>query len=240
MKKFFAFLLALALMLTSCISAVACTEYCGTDWDSWYDWDEEDDEPTNDELRNAALGIINQRNGDIRGLTARVIHAGNLRQSYSGNSRKLATAYRGDEFTILGYKSTGPLSLWLQVQSPIYGTGWILASMVEIDCGIISDWYTPAPTGGSRPTPTPGNQGLGGFDPTVYINMCCEITVSSARARAGAGTNYPIVEYVGKGREFTIGNACYGTDGKIWFQIVEDGNVCWISSGVAEVEGYAW
>jgi hypothetical protein len=45
-----------------------------------------------------------------------------------------------------------------------------------------------------------------------------------------------VVEYVFCGERFTILNTDVATNGKTWYQIRKDGNLCWISSGICTVE----
>ncbi len=235
MNKVLVLLLAVLLAFSFTFTAFACTEYCGDEW--WYD-DDDDNDPTNEELRNAAFRVITEHNGNISGMTARVVHAGNIRQSYTSSSRLLGTAFRDEEFTILGYQYNSPTSLWLQIQY-LYSSAWIAASLVEIDCsGVVqptspATWPTQAPV-------TPPSTGVSCSCHSYCVGMRCRITVSSARARVKAGTAYPIVEYVGRNKEYTILDVTHASDGTLWYQIMDDNKLCWISSGVATIEGYSY
>lgn len=176
-----------------------------------------DNKLTQEELQAKAIQRINKDGNTIIGKQAIVQHVGNLR--YEAN--KYADSYRAvaeeESFEILSYTFVNG-NVWLEVRCG-NSSAWISASLVEIS-----------------------GEGAGGtgseeIDRT-YIGMRCRITVSSGRARMGIGTDYPIVEYVGYNDEFTILDIGYANDGTLWFQIRKDGNRCWISSGIATVEGY--
>lgn len=105
---------------------------------------------------------------------------------------------------------------------------WI--SMNDLDC---SDVYIPDTYSGAS-TSTSGK-----YNSTVAISPVghtARIGASSGNARSGAGTEYPIVEYVFCGERFTILDSEVATNGKTWYQIKKDGVLCWISSGICTVD----
>ncbi len=92
--------------------------------------------------------------------------------------------------------------------------------------------YSDAYSGAS--TSTSGN-----YNSTVNIypvGHTARIGASSGNARSGAGTEYPIVEYVFGGERFTILDSAVASNGKTWYQIKKDGVLCWISSGICTVD----
>lgn len=212
MKKLLSFLLALCLLLSCSISALACTEWCGG---PFFDTGT----PTEEELALEAIQRINKDGDSIIGKRAVVQHYGNIRIEPSKYASILGKSVQGDEYLIVGYQIVNN-AVWLHI---VYGNdlAWISASLAEIS-----------------------GEGAGGTGyPEIdirYIGMRCRITVNSGRARLGAGSAYPIVEYVGYNDEFAILNVDYANDGTLWFQIMKDGNRCWISSGIAKVEGYSY
>lgn len=79
----------------------------------------------------------------------------------------------------------------------------------------------------------------GNYNSTVNISPVghtVRIGASSGNARSGAGTEYPIVEYVFCGERFTILDSATAFNGKTWYQIKKDGVLCWISSGICTVD----
>lgn len=91
---------------------------------------------------------------------------------------------------------------------------------------------TDAASGAS--TSTSGN-----YNSTVAISPVghtARIGASSGNARSGAGTEYPIVEYVFCGERFTILDSDVASNGKTWYKIKKDGVLCWISSGICTVD----
>lgn len=73
-------------------------------------------------------------------------------------------------------------------------------------------------------------------DYTWPVGQTCRIISVSANARSGAGTQYSIVEYVFRGERFEILDTDKASNGKTWYKIKKDGTICWISSGVTDVE----
>ena len=70
------------------------------------------------------------------------------------------------------------------------------------------------------------------------VGSTCRVISSIANARAGAGTSYDVVEYVYEGNAFTILDYQKGNTEKDWYKINVNGKICWISSGLVEVDGY--
>lgn len=82
-----------------------------------------------------------------------------------------------------------------------------------------------------------GSESPGEPSCAVYpIGETCCIRAESGNARCGAGTAYAIVEYVFRGERFTILDTAVAANGRTWYMIRKDGNVCWVSSGICTVE----
>ncbi|MBQ7848265.1 MAG: SH3 domain-containing protein [Clostridia bacterium] len=70
-----------------------------------------------------------------------------------------------------------------------------------------------------------------------YPTGCrCTVIAESARARAGAGTEFDVVGYVYAGEKYTILSVATASNGRPWYQVKADDVVCWISSGVTELD----
>lgn len=167
--------------------------------------------PTEEELALEAVQRINKDGDSIIGKRAVVQHYGNIRIEPGKYELIVGKSVQGDEYLIVGYQIVDGAA-WLRV---IYGDdiAWISASLVEISGG------------GDKP----------GRD---QIGMRCRVIVNSGRARMRADVSSPIIEYVGYNEEFRINDVALAPDGTTWFQITKDGHLCWISSGIVEVEGY--
>ena len=176
-----------------------------------------DNTPTQDELQAEAIQRINKDGDKIIGMQAIVKHAGNLRceaSKYADSFRKVAEE---ESFEIQSYTFVNG-NAWLKVRCG-NSSAWISASLVEIS---------------GKGDDSTGNPGVD----QQYIGMRCRVIVNSGRARMGAGTEYPIIEYIGYNDEFRINDVGYASDGTLWFQIMKDGNRCWVSSTLVAVEGY--
>ena len=165
--------------------------------------------PTSEELQMEAIQLINQMGDQIIGRRAKILYAGNVRAYANRNSTVIGSVYIDEEYEVLSYDFGASNSVWLQIKHQ-NRDGWISASLVRIS---------------DAPGRNPWDE--------WYIGQTCRITTSSGRARLAAGTDYPIVEYVGRNEEYTVLDIDYASDGTLWFQIMKDGNLCWISSGIA-------
>ena len=212
MKRTIASLLALMLILACCVTASACTEWCGV-IGPYFDTEVHSME----ELQIEAAQRINQDGDTIIGKRAIVQHYGNVRVEPNQYADSYGIVNHEDEYLITGYTFVEG-KVWLHV---VYGNtlGWISASLVKISGT------------GDDTTDDPGLD-------RNYIGMRCRVIVNSGRARMGAGTEYPIIEYIGYNDEFRINDVGYASDGTLWFQIMKDGNRCWVSSTLVAVEGY--
>lgn len=104
--------------------------------------------------------------------------------------------------------------LWIEVAENIdiqHPIGWIHAGSIAIEQGAIAQ-----------------------YDTASYVGLHVTVIVSSGRIRSGAG-NYPVVGYVHKGDKYTVYEAAYGTDGKIWFRI-HPSQQQWISAGLTGIK----
>lgn len=163
--------------------------------------------PTPEQLQTAAIQLINKHGDEIIGRNVKILYAGNVRAKASQYSADIGSVFVDEEYEIISYAFGSSTNIWLEIKYR-NSYGWISASLVQM----------PSITGG-------GGKWL--------IGLPCRITTSSGRARLKAGTEYPIVEYVGYNEEYTILDIDYASDGNLWFQIQKDGNLCWISSGIA-------
>lgn len=78
----------------------------------------------------------------------------------------------------------------------------------------------------------------GYYNTTVEISpvgQTCRIVSTSANARSGAGTQYSIIQYVFRGERYVILDTAVASNGKTWFKIEKDRTICWISSGVTDM-----
>ncbi len=206
MKKFATLMLALVMLLSIGVSAQACTEWCGY-IGPYFDTDI----PTEDELQLEALQRINADGNKIIGKYANVVHYGNVRSEPNKYSFVVGKTHQNDEYLILDYQIVGN-GAWLKVlyfNTPV----WISASLAEISGKGAVDSNSPWAS--------------------TYVGRTCRITVNSGRARMQADKDSPIIEYVGYNETYTILDVAGAPDSTLWFKIMKDGNLCWISSGIA-------
>lgn len=206
MKRFLIFLCAVVFVLSCTSAAMACTEYCGMELPAF-----RTGTPSEIELRDAAIQRVSRDGNKIIGKDAVVHHFGSLYSSANGYSDIVGQAYHDDEYLIIGYSFVNGTA-WLNV---MYGStpAWISTRLVEIT----------------------GEHAEEGNNPYAdqYKGKTCIITANSARARMSADKNSPIVEYVHYGEAYVIRSTASAPDNTLWFQISVDGNLCWISSGLA-------
>ena len=169
--------------------------------------------PTPEELQTEAIQRINQDGNGIIGKRAEIMHDGNVRARASRYSTDMGSVFPNESYEIVSYEFGTGNSVWLQIMYR-NNYGWISASLARIS--------------GKGATGT-GHESTDRW----YIGRDCRITSSSGRARMNAGTSYPVVEYVGRNEVYTILDIDYASDGTLWFKIMKDGNLCWISSGIA-------
>lgn len=172
------------------------------------------DVPSYQELQAAAQKRVTDDPEGIAGKTAIVVHNGNLRAAASQDSADLGAVITDDEYQILSYQISADNTIWLEIKH-LDGTAWVSASLVKISGDNTQD------------------DGYAAY----YVNRTCKITVSSGRARFAPGKKAPQVAYVRNGEKYKILGVQSASDGTLWFQIKVDGAECWISSGIASVEG---
>lgn len=68
------------------------------------------------------------------------------------------------------------------------------------------------------------------------VGNTCRIDADSARVRIGAGTEHEVVGTVLRGERYEVLGLLPASNGRLWYQIMLDGKLCWISSGVCSVE----
>lgn len=165
--------------------------------------------PSSEALQREAFQRITEDPEDIIGKTALVIHNGNIRAEASVFSADLGAVIANDELKILNYVLDGN-DVWLEIKHGV-GTAWISAGLVRIS----------------------GANALDNEYADFYVGRTCSIKVSSGRARFAPDKNSPVVEYVSYAERYTILACETSTDDTLWFKIMKDGNLCWISSGIA-------
>lgn len=138
------------------------------------------------------------------------------------------TVYRGTSAVLLAVEDGyGYIECW----NNRWDRSWrVWANMNDLDC---SGVYAPDSYSGA----STNSSGYYNSAVNIYpVGHTCRIGASSANARSGAGTEYPIVEYVFCGERFTILDTGVASNGKTWYQIKKDGVPCWISSGICTVD----
>ena len=129
--------------------------------------------------------------------------------------------YQGDSVTIVGtgYDYNG--ALWYE----IYLNGryaWVYGSMVTL----LNDATTSAST-------TTGGYSSGGY----LVGETAVVAAVSANARSGPGTEYNVVATVYEYQCYTVLDTAVASNGRTWLKIRVDGRTCWISGGVATIDG---
>lgn len=74
------------------------------------------------------------------------------------------------------------------------------------------------------------------FDP---VGQTVVVNVGSGNARSGPGTNYDIVAYVFRDDVLRVLGWETGNTGKDWYQVRIDGRLCWVSSTLVTIQGFA-
>lgn len=208
MKKILSFLLTLFFLLACSASALACTPWCGVIGPIF-----DTETPTEEELALDAVQRINEDGDKIIGKRAVAQHYGDIRTEPDEYAASVGKSQQGEEYLIVGYTFVDN-AVWLRV---LYGNelAWISASLAEISGG--------------------GEAVIDGDDPyrDYYVGRTCRIIVNSGRARMQPDVDAPIIEYVGYDEKYTILAVESAPDNTLWFKINKDGNMCWISSGIA-------
>lgn len=216
MKKAMRLLVVLALLMAMTIpSVLACTEFCGQDFEEY----DSERIPDADELHICAY-----RQGDnMIGKTARIVRSGNVREQPGTQSRILYEAFNGDRLYILDYHvlSRNPLAVWIKVD--FYGQeGWISAHMAEII---------------SRPADAydVGGDPLEEAYQARYVGARVIIKIRSGRARDAAGEDGVVIKYVHEGEVYKVHDCALDSKGNPWLQIHSGSGYSWISAGLAEM-----
>jgi len=69
------------------------------------------------------------------------------------------------------------------------------------------------------------------------VGETCRVYVGSGHARTGPGLAYAHAAYIKEGDSFEILECRLGDTGKDWYKIRHDGQICWVSSGLVELNG---
>ncbi len=203
-KRILMFTLTLTLLFST---ALAC-EGCGyVDINPYVDV-----LPATDQLQAEAYLL-----GDaLIGRTVHVLRSGPVRSGPNQSSRILTEVFPDDKVAILDYamESVNPLAMWLKID--FYGMeGWISASRGKI-VSCAADKYT---FGNNPELEAMRNR---------YVGQTMMVNLRSGNARAGAGSNYPIIEYVHLYETYRIQAAEYDSEGKLWFMIRIGSRECWV------------
>ncbi len=70
-----------------------------------------------------------------------------------------------------------------------------------------------------------------------FVGETAVIITNEGNARSGAGVEYKVLENVFYGERYRIYAVDKASNGKTWFKIRVDGQYCWISAGIAEING---
>ena len=92
-----------------------------------------------------------------------------------------------------------------------------------------------------QPTPTPTKRAASSSQSSWLIGEKCYVNVGSGWTRYGPGISYSEYRSVSRGTSFVICDVKLCTDGtseKDWYQIKLNNQMCWISSGIVNVNGY--
>lgn len=170
--------------------------------------EQEKDIPSGNELQAQAY----QMGDKLIGAMAKCVYGGNIRQEPSEYAYRVGKIQADDTYKILDYEVTSsyPTSVWLKIDYG-YTYAWVSASLMQIT----------------------GANGYGGYASGGMTGQIVRIHVSSGRARTNPGSNYPIIEYVGRGEEYTVLDSEY-INGNLWYKIKKDQHYCWISSGITK------
>ena len=139
------------------------------------------------------------------------------------------TVYRGTGAVLLAYEDD---YAFIECWNERWDKPWrVWAPLNALDCSdvvILADSQSGA-------TQTPS--GAGKNTAAVYpVGETCRIDATSANARSGAGVEYAVVEFVFRGEQYTILATGVASNGKTWYQIKKDGQLCWIASGICTVK----
>lgn len=131
--------------------------------------------------------------------------------------------YRGDRIPILdsAYDRNG--DLWYQTRVNNRNV-WVFASMVRVD-------------GSSYDDEDDRDKGYDHGSGSSLVGQTCVVQASSANARSGPGTDYSIVATVYEWEWYTVLDTAVASNGRTWLKISVNGRTCWISGGVATVNG---
>ena len=151
---------------------------------------------------------------EVIGAKGTVVREGNIRAEADEYSSRIGGAFLESEFIIKDYFVNSRYRVWFKIDY-MGREAWISASLVKVT-------VSNAISGDSAET-------------AWFIQRQCKIITSSGRARFAPDLNAPIIAYVHYGELYRIGDCQVGTDGKLWFKILFDGDPCWISSSLAEV-----
>lgn len=137
------------------------------------------------------------------------------------------TVYRGTSAVLLAVEEG---YAYVECWNDRWDQPWrVWASLNDVDC---SGVQLPADAASGATSKASGSAVQ-----VFPVGETCCIAASSANARAGAGTQYGIVEYVFEGQRYTILDTAVASNGRTWYKIRVDGQECWISSGVATING---
>ena len=152
-----------------------------------------------------------RRGSDVIGRQLFVMWEGDIYNSINGGRLYSVSVF--DQYYVNDYQFVNGTP-WIQVSDPArtYApVGWMKAEIASIN-----------PTPVTVPT-------------DILIGRRVKITTSSGRARAGAGTEYPVLEYVRYGEYYEILDVASASNGTQWYMLNVSGTNCWVSSGLCDI-----
>ena len=131
--------------------------------------------------------------------------------------------YRGDTISILGSAYDGNGDLWYQIHHDGQYV-WVYADYVSVH-------------GSSSDNANDRDKGYGDYSGSSLVGKTCVVQASSANARSGPGTEYSVVTVVYEWARYTVLDTAVASNGRTWLKIRVNGRTCWISGGVATIDG---
>ena len=155
-----------------------------------------------------------------------VLFDSKIRQSPGTDSEPVGSAKKGKSVDIVSQTTGADGKIWYEVYVEADKKGYIRSDLVKVTEGNIS-----TSNAGTSSTTTDNNATA----PSTSGNKC-KVTTATARIRKSASTSDDSVGTVNKGAVLNVTGETTGADGKVWYQIENNGVTGYIRSDLVSFD----
>ena len=173
--------------------------------------------------------------------TAEVVTGeGRIREAADKSSKTLASVKKGDKLDVLSETKDGEGYTWYKVRIDAEDNGYIRADLVTVNGTVPTEKVSSSDSNQTTASTESQSSAQNQAQETVVAVTVSETdvvsvkTVTQARVRKGAGTNFESAGGIKEGITIPVSGVAIGSDGKNWYQVSHSENNNTISGFIRE------